>query len=153
MFSQFCCSFWLNVRSLRGISWSLYGVNQKKEQMLEFTYLHDVFKIYLQYPFPSTSVQFSSLAQSCPALCDPMNCSTPGLPVHHQFSELTQTHDHWVGDAIQPSHSLLFLSSRLQSFPASRYFPVSQLITSGGQSIGVSVSGSVLPMNIQDWFL
>ena len=106
MFSQFCCSFWLNVRSLRGISWSLYGVNQKKEQMLEFTYLHDVFKIYLQYPFPSTSVQFSSLAQSCPALCDPMNCSTPGLPVHHQFSELTQTHDHWVGDAIHPSHPL-----------------------------------------------
>ena len=50
--------------------------------------------------------QFSSLAQSCPTLCDPMNCSTPGLPVHHQLLEFTQTHVHRVGDAIQPSHPL-----------------------------------------------
>ena len=49
----------------------------------------------------------SSVAQSCPALCDPMNRSTPGLPVHHQFLEFTQTHVHRVGDAIQPSHPLL----------------------------------------------
>ena len=53
-----------------------------------------------------SSVQFSSVAQSCPTLCDPMNRSTPGLPVHHQLSELTQTHVHWVSDAIQPSHPL-----------------------------------------------
>ena len=52
------------------------------------------------------SVQFSSVTQSCPTLCDPMNCSTPGLPVHHHLSEFTQTHIHWVGDAIQPSHPL-----------------------------------------------
>ena len=52
------------------------------------------------------SVQFSSVAQSCPTLCDPMDCSTPGLPVHHQPLEFTQTHVHWVGDAIQPSHPL-----------------------------------------------
>ena len=50
--------------------------------------------------------QFSSVAQSCPTLCDPMDCSTPGLPVHHQLSEFTQTHVHWVSDAIQPSHPL-----------------------------------------------
>ena len=50
--------------------------------------------------------QFSSVAQSCPTLCDPMNCSTPGLPVHHQLPEFTQTHVHWVRDAIQPSHPL-----------------------------------------------
>ena len=50
--------------------------------------------------------QFSSVAQSCPTLCDPMNRSTPGLPVHHQFPEFTQTHVHQVGDAIQPSHLL-----------------------------------------------
>ena len=49
---------------------------------------------------------FSSVAQSCPTLCDPLNCSTLGLPVHHQLPELTQTHVHQVGDAIQPSHSL-----------------------------------------------
>jgi len=52
------------------------------------------------------SVQFSSVAQSCPTLCDPINHSTPGLPVHHQLPEFTQTHVHWVSDAIQPSHPL-----------------------------------------------
>ena len=51
-------------------------------------------------------VQFSSVTQSCPTLCDPMNCSTPGLPVHHQLPEFTQTHVHRVGDAIQPCHPL-----------------------------------------------
>ena len=50
---------------------------------------------------------FYLVAQSCPILCDPMNCSTPGLPVHHQLPEFTQTHVPWVGDAIQPSHPLL----------------------------------------------
>ena len=52
-------------------------------------------------------VQFSSVAQSCPTLCDPMNCSTPGLPVRHQLPEFTQTQVHRVSDAIQPSHPLL----------------------------------------------
>ena len=52
------------------------------------------------------SVQFSSVAQSCPTLCDPMNHSTPGLPVHHQLLEFTQTHVHRVSDVIQPSHPL-----------------------------------------------
>ena len=53
-----------------------------------------------------TSVQFSLVTQSCPSLCDPTDHSTPGLPVHHQLREFTQTHIHWVGDAIQPSHPL-----------------------------------------------
>ena len=52
-------------------------------------------------------IQFSSAAQSCPSPCDPMNCSTPGLPVHHQLPGFTQTHVHRVSDAIQPSHPLL----------------------------------------------
>ena len=52
------------------------------------------------------AIQFSSLTQSCPTLCDPVNCSMPGLPVHHQLLEFTQTHVHWVGDAIQTSHAL-----------------------------------------------
>ena len=52
------------------------------------------------------SYQFSSVAQSCPTLCDPINRSTPGLPVHHQIPEFLQTHGHWVSDAIQPSHPL-----------------------------------------------
>ena len=55
---------------------------------------------------PRISVSFSSVAQSCPILCDPMNHSTPGLPVHHQLPEFTHTHVHWVRDGIQPSHPL-----------------------------------------------
>ena len=55
---------------------------------------------------PAFKVQFSSVAQSCPALCGPMDCSIPGLPVHHQLPEFTQTRVLWVGDAIQPSHPL-----------------------------------------------
>ena len=56
------------------------------------------------------SVQYSSITQSCLTLCDPKDCSTPGLPVHHQLLEFSQTHVHWVGDAIQTSHPLLFPS-------------------------------------------
>ena len=95
------------------------------------------------------SVQFSSLSQSCLTLCNPMNRSTPGLPVHHQVPEFTQTHVHWVGDAI--SSSVVPFSSCPQSLPASGSFPMSQLFTWGDQSIGVSASASVLPMNTQDW--
>ena len=97
-----------------------------------------------------SSVQFSSVSQLCPTLCDPMNRSMPGLPVHHQLLEFTQTHVHWVGDAI--SSPVVPFSSHLQSFPASGSFQMSQFFASGGQSIGVSASISVLPMNIQDWF-
>ena len=75
-----------------------------------------------------SSVQFSSVAQSCPTLCDPMNRSKPGLPVHHQLLEFTQTHVYRVGDAIQPSHPLLSPSPTApQSLPASETFPMSQL--------------------------
>ena len=93
-----------------------------------------------------------SVAQLCPTICDPMDYIRPGLPVHHQLPEFAQTHVHWVSDAIQPSHSVIHFSSCLQSFPASGSFQMSQLFSSGGQSIGVSVLASVLPMNIQDWF-
>ena len=58
-----------------------------------------------------SSAQFSSVAQSCPSLCNPVNRSTPGLPVHHHLPEFTQTHVHWVSDAIQPSHPLSSPSS------------------------------------------
>ena len=99
------------------------------------------------------SVQFSSVTQSCLTLCNPMNRSTPGHPVHHQLPEFTQTHVHQVSDAIQPSHpSVIPFSSCPQSLPAPGSFPMSQPFAWGGQSTGVSVSASVLPMNIQDWF-
>ena len=81
-----------------------------------------------------------------------MDCSMPGLPVHHQLLEFTQTHVHWVGDAIQPSDPVIPFSSHLQPFPASGSFPMSQLSMLGGQGIRVSALASVLPMNIQDWF-
>ena len=58
------------------------------------------------YQLNHSSIQFFSVAQSCPTLCDPMNHSTPGLPVHHQLPESTNTHVHRVGDAIQPAHPL-----------------------------------------------
>ena len=62
--------------------------------------------ILLLFSFDLRPLQFSSVTQSCPTLCDPMNCSPPGLPVHHQLPEFTQTHVHRVRDAIQPSHPL-----------------------------------------------
>ena len=142
-----------------------------------------------------------SVQSLSPALCDSMDCSTPGFPVHYQLLEPTQTHVHWVGDAIQPSllcivkglshvwlfatpwgaahqaslsitnsHCLLKLmsielvmhsnrfilwspsSSCLQSFAPSGSFPMSQFFTLSDQSIGVSASASVLPVNVQDWF-
>ena len=99
------------------------------------------------------SIVFSSVAQSYSTLCDPMNRSTPGLSVHHQLPEFTQTHVHRVSDAIQPSHPLLSpFSSCAQSFPASESFPRSQLFTSSDQSIGASASAAVFPMNIHCWF-
>ena len=98
------------------------------------------------------SVQLSSGAQLCLTLCDSMDFSSPGFPVHHQLPEFTQTHVHWVGDAIQTSSSVIPFSYCLQSFQASGSFQMSQFFASGGQSIGVSASTSVLPKNIQDWF-
>ena len=102
------------------------------------------------------SDQIRSFTQLCPTLCDPMNHSTPGLPLHHQLPEFTETHVHQVSDAIQPSHLVIPLSSCLQSFSESGPFPMSWLFASGGQSIGASAS--VLPRNIRlisfriDWF-
>ena len=73
------------------------------------------FCVLILYPATllNSLIQFSSVTQSCLTLCDPMDCSTPGLPVHHQLPELTQTHVHWVNDAIQTSHPLLFPSTAL----------------------------------------
>ena len=85
-------------------------------------------------------------------LCDTMDCSTSGLPVHHQFLEFTQTHVHWVSDAIKPSNPLSS-SSPAFTIPQQGSFQMSQVFASGGQSIGVLASTSVLPMSIEDWFL
>ena len=89
---------------------------------------------------------------SCVWLCDPMDCSTPGLSVLHYLPELAQTHVHWVGDAIQASHPPLPSLLLPSIFPSIRVFSSESALTSGGQSIGASASASFLPMNIQDWF-
>ena len=75
-------------------------------RMYVYTHTHTHTHICIYYIYIYIYIQFSSVAQSCPTLCDPMNRSTPGLPVHHQIPEFTQTHIHRVGDAIQPSHPL-----------------------------------------------
>ena len=107
------------------------------------------------YSTPSSggsSVQFSSVIQLCPSLCNPINCSTPGLPVHHQLPESTQTHVHCIGDAIQPSHPLL--SPSPPAFNLSQHQGLFQgSILRIGQSIEISASESVLPTNIQDCIL
>ena len=96
--------------------------------------------------------QFSSVAQSCPTLCEPMNRSTPGLSVRHQLPESTETHVHWVGDATQLSYSMSSPSPPAFNLTQHHVFPMSQHLPSDGQSIGASASASVLLMNIQDWF-
>ena len=83
--------------------YDIYGYTEQDPRSIYYYEL--CFKQYLKDTACISSVQFSSVARSC--LCDPMNCSTPGFPVHHQLSELTQTQDHQIGDAIQLSHPLL----------------------------------------------
>ena len=93
----------------------------------------------------------NSVTQLCLTLCNPMDCSMPGFPVHHQLPEFAQTLVHWVSDAIQPSHPLS--SPPLPSvLPSIKDFS-RQFFASGGQSTEASASASVLPMNIQDSFL
>ena len=94
-------------------------------------------------------IQFSSVAQFCPTLCDPVNHRTAGLPVHHQHPEFTQTHVHRVSDAIQPSHPLLSPSPPAPNPSQHESFLVSQLFAWGGQSTGVSALASFLPKKSQ----
>ena len=95
--------------------------------------------------------QMLLFSKSCLTLCNPMDCSTPGSPVLHYLLEFCHAHVHQVDDAIQPSHPLSSPSPAL-NLSQHQSFPVSQLFTSGGQSIGASASASVLPMNTQVWF-
>ena len=116
--------------------------------------LKTLFKSTLNLICVYSSVQFSSVAQSCQTLCNPMNCSTPGLPVHHQLLEFTQTHVHWVGDAIQLSHPLSSLSppspnpSQHQSL-----FQWDNSLQEVAEVLDFSALASFLPKNTQDWSL
>ena len=131
---------------------SAYGIFQAR--ILEwvaisfYLFIHPIFCTQFQCIFFSHCC--CSVTKSCPTLCDPMNCATPGFPVLHYLPEFAQNHVHWVSDAIQPSVAPFF--SCLQSFPAPGYFPMSWLFASGGQNTGGSALAPVLPVNIQDWF-
>ena len=110
-----------------------------------------VLKLNIQKTKIMPSGLISSVQFSLSVMSDTMNCSTPGLPLCHQLPEFTQTHVHWV---VMPSNHLILCRPLLllpSIFPASGSFPMSQLFASGGQSIGVSTSTSVLTMNTQDW--
>ena len=118
----------------------------------EFPNIHTVPNLDLMLLFPSLILWLSSvqLLSRVWLFATPWTTARQASLSITQLPEFTQTHVHWVGDAIQPSlSSIIPFFSCLQSFPASRFsFPISQFFTSGGQSIGVSASASVLPMNI-----
>ena len=110
-----------------------------------YPYIHSLLtSIHTSIIHPSSI--FSSVTHLCLTLCDPLDSSMPGFPVHHQLLELAQTHVHWVGDAIQPSHPL---SSPSPVFSLAQHQVLFQWVCSSQQ---VSASTSVLPMNIQDRF-
>ena len=101
----------------------------------------------------SLSVRFSLVTQLCLTVFDPMDCSMQGFAVHHQLPELIQTHVHWVSDAIQPSHPLS--SHSPPAYNLSQHQGHFRWVNSSHQveeSIGVSASAALLPVNIQDWF-
>ena len=118
--------------------------------LILFVNIPSTYSHHLEDPWqPLSTVPFFchccwSVTKSCPTLCDPMDCSTPGSSVLQYLQEFAQTHVRWVGDTILPS-SVVPLSSCLQSFSGSGSFPKSQLLESGGQRIGASASTPVLP--------
>ena len=114
-------------------------------------FIIEIQKYYNKVSFHTYQNQIRSVTHSCPTLCDPMNRSMRGLPVRHQLPEITQTHIHWVSDAIQPSHPLSSPSPlALNLFQHQSLF---QWVNSawGGQNTGVSALASFLPKKSQGW--
>ena len=136
-------SWWIHLKTLEWLNEQLIG---------SFTFKGNSVPINSHTAFPLKFLLALSSVQSLSRvwLCDPMNHSTPGLPVHYQPLEFTQTHVHQVSDAIQPSHPL---SSPSPAPNPSQHqsFPMNQLFAWGGQSTGVSALASFLPENTQDW--
>ena len=142
----------LDTNGQRQISWSLSVAFVRVPFWIRLVWrLSQRPKTYL--PLPShiyctaVVVQLPSRVQ----LCDPMDCSTPGLPVPHHLQEFAQHHVHCISDAVQSSHPLTPFSFCPWSFPASGTFPTSHLFASDDQNTGVSASALVLPVNIQGW--
>ena len=122
MVFSLCALWWRRLRSLwklpdgRDWLWGKLGLILMGGALLSKSLIQ--FSVDGWSCIPSLLFQFSSVTQLCPTLCNPIDCSKPGLPVHHQFPEFTQTHAHWVGDAIQPSHPL---SSSSPAFKLSQH--------------------------------
>ena len=138
---------WFDLLAVQGTPKSLLQHHSMKASILLYTlYWKDSWTDHgLDIHLRTCMFSFSSVAQSCLTLCDPMNCSTPGFPVHHQLPELAQTHVHWVGDAIQPSHplsSLLLLPSVFLSIRVFSSESVLRIRWSKYQSFSFSISPS-----------
>ena len=117
---------WVFLHSIKS-SWAA------KSSGVQISYLETMIlsRVFFYDLLSELTAEFSSVVQSCPTLCDPVDCSTPGLPVHHHLPESTQTHVHWVGDAIQPSHPLLTPS--LPAFNLSQHQGLFQWVSSSHQ--------------------
>ena len=136
-------------------SWSIRGSDRRIKYYLPGFRTHTIFYWWSQLIVCFQFVVVVAVVQSSSNiwLCNHMDCTTPGFPGPHHPPELNQLHIHWIGDSIQLSHPLSSPSlSEEKKFTYPLPFPVSQLFTSGGQSIGASASASILPMSIQCWF-
>ena len=143
------CAYWRKMENCLG-NFTAYFVMLMVYHIIRIKHTVDCART--SRSFWSSSVQFSSVAQSCPTLCEPMNCSMPGLPVPSPSPGVhsnSPPSSWWYHPAI--SSSVIPFSSCPQSLPASESFPVSQLFAWGGQSPGVSALASFLPKNTQDW--
>ena len=142
--------FLLKYKSLKFLA--ILGQRQKERERQDERERESTQAFSIVGPYPKICC-WCSVAQSCPALCEPMNCSMPGTPILHYLLEFVQTHVHWVSDVIQPSHPLSSPSPPAFSFSQHQsLFLMSWLFATHGQSIGVSASASVLSTNIQVWF-
>ena len=138
--------------------WTTNTFNVKSIHFSLSTDLDRISHILIYYTFifhPVWDIMSSSFSSvqslSHVWLCNSMDCSMPGLPIHHQPPEFTETHVHWVGDAIQPSHPLSSHSPPAPSPSQHQSLPRSQFFASGGQSIGVSASATVLAVQGEFW--
>ena len=111
-----------------GLALLLFTLKQINFHRRTISLFHKTLRLFVHYYLISSSNSIQSLSQV--RLCDPMDCSTPGLPVHYQLPEFTQTHVHWVGDAIQPSHPL---SSPSPAFNLSQHQGLFKWVSSSHQ--------------------
>ena len=112
----------MGILQTRKLEWVAMPSSRGSSQTRDWTLVSCIAGGFCFYHLSHQGIQFSSVTQACLTLCDPVDCSTPGFPVHHQLQEFAQIHVHWVSDAIQSSHLLLFPSPPALSYPATESF-------------------------------